>query len=397
MTFETAELKKKLLALLNKVLPQTTNPSNPAFAPGVVFGVTNDKETVYLESSGVSNIETQQPLAKDALFSIYSCSKAITVVAVLQLVESGRVDLDAPATDYLPALGKVKVHKGIDENGEVIFASPKTEITTRKLLSHTAGFSYTFFSKQYADYREKTGDLSVFDLHPDLFDKAFLIHEPGERWHYGLNIDFAGKIVEAVTGQTLGEYAKKHIFEPAELHSFTFHLQPDVEPVTLHYRSGNDVVINSFQADRDPVHDLGGSGVFGNVEDYLKFIRIWLNKGKADNGNQILSEKTVEFALENQVPDGVEPITSFESEHSNDVPIDPSNPNGWSFPFGINATDLPTGRPKGSFYWCGIANLFYWIDTKNKIGGFYASQIFPFLEASVKNFGDLEAAVYGSI
>lgn len=392
MAFHTAEQKEQLRSLLLSQLPNTTSPSNPAFAPGVVFGVTNDKETVFLESSGVKSIDTKEPLGKDAIFSFFSCSKAITAVAVLQLVEKNLIDLDAPASKYLPLLGRVKLLKGYDENKKPIWDTPKTEITTRSLLTHTAGFSYTFFSQEYADVRAATGDLCIFDIRENLFDEAFLINEPGLKWHYGLNIDFAGKIVEAITGQSLGDYCKKNIFEPAELTSFTFE-KPESQPVTLHIRSGDDVVLNNFQADTSPVHHLGGSGIFGKVEDYLKFIRIWLNDGKADNGNQILSAESVEHALQKHV-DGVEPIFSFESEFSVDVPHNADQPDGWSLAFAVNATDVPTGRPKGSFYWCGIANLFYWIDTTNRIGGFYASQIFPFLEKSVANFGALEAEVY---
>lgn len=397
MTFDTAEQVEKLQKLLNKILPGATDPANADFAPGIVFGVTNANKTVYLESSGVSDIKTQKPMEKDAIFSMFSCTKAITTTAVLQLVEQGLLDLDAPATKYLPNLASVKVHKGKDADGNVIWASPKREITARMLLNHTAGFSYSFFSEQYAQVREQTGDLCIFDIRANLFDEAFLINEPGETWHYGLNIDFLGKIIESITGMSLGEFLKKSIFVPAGLDSFTFRLQSHEESVTLHFRLDDGVVVNSFQAIKDPVHELGGSGVFGTVDDYLKFIRIWLNKGKADNGTRILKEETVEFGLQNHWTDGVEDIVSHEKDISFSVPADKANPNGWCASFCLNTTDSLTGRPKGSVFWCGIANLFYWIDFENKIGGFYASQIFPFFEKSVKNYGELEAAVYSSV
>lgn len=396
MPFESAELKRNLSALLSKVLPHTTDSSNPNFAPGVVFGVTNTEETVYLDASGVANIDTKEPIAKESVFSLYSTSKAITVTGALQLVEKGLLDLDAPVSKYLPTIAKVRVHKGTDANGDIIWAAPKSAITVRQLFTHTAGFSYTFFSQEYADFQKKNGGLNIFKPEEKIFENAFLINEPGEKWHYGLNIDFLGKVIEAITKQSLGEYLKKNVFEPAELNTLTFHLGSDVEPVSLHYYDGKSVVLNSFQPVKDPEVDLGGSGIYGTVADYLSFIRIWLKKGVADNGARILSEKTVELALENQVP-GTEYIHTFEPEISYDVPNDPSNPEGWNLAFSIYTADSPTGRPKGSFHWAGIANLFYWIDYKNGIGGFYASQIYPFFGPSINNLIELETAVYDSL
>lgn len=396
MTFDNEALKAALLALVNKVLPHTTDSTSAYFAPGIVFGVTNSTETVYLEASGVANIETNAPITTDSVFSLYSTTKAITVTGALQLVERGLLELDAPAKRYLPSLAEIKVHKGVDKTGEIIWSAPKSDITVRQLITHTAGFSYTFFSQEYADVQKKKGGLNIFKPGKEIFDNAFLINEPGAKWHYGLNIDFVGKTIEAVTNQSLGEYLSKNIFEPAQLHSLTFHLKPDVEPVSLHYLDGGNVVLNSFQPVKDPEVDLGGSGLFGTVGDYLKFIRIWLNKGKADNGTQILSEKTIALALEKQVPE-TEALIAFENEISNDVPKNDSNPDSWSLPFSINTSDTPTGRPRGTYHWAGIANLYYWIDYKNGIGGFYASQIYPFFNSTVKNFVDLETAVYDSL
>lgn len=397
MAFDTPEQKSILQKSLDQVLPTTTDETNPNFAPGVVFGVTNSKETVYLEASGVANLETKEPISIDSIFSIFSCTKAITALAVLQLVEKGLVDLDAPASNYLPKLEKLKVYKGKDDKGESIWEEAKTAITTRMLLTHTAGFSYSFFHEEYARIRKENGDLCIFDIRDNLFDEAFLVNQPGEKWHYGLNLDFVGKIVEAVSKQSLGEYMKKNIFEPAELDSFTFHLKPDQKLVTIHYREGDKVVLNSFQAIKDPLHDLGGSGVFGQVNDYLKFIRIWLNKGVADNGNRLLKEETVKLALLAQWTEGVGILESFEPEILNSLPDKGVVTDWWSLPFSINAIDFPTGRPKGSFHWAGIANLYYWIDKENGIGGFYASQILPFMERSVENLVKLESTVYANL
>lgn len=397
MSFQTPELKIVLRKLVDEVLPSTTDPSNPYYAPGVVFGVTNKKETVYLDSSGVTDLRTQKELKTDAVFSLYSTSKAVTVTGALILVDSGVLELDVPASKYLPFLSKVKVHKGRNDQGEIIWTDPRTPITLRHLMTHTAGFSYTIFSQEYLDYRTENGGFNVFDPEVDISEKCFLINEPGEKWHYGFNIDFVGKIIESVTHQSLGQFLQQSLFAPAKMDSFTFHVQPETELVTLHFLDGEDVKINGFEPARDPPVDLGGSGLFGKVEDYLKFIRLWLNKGKTEDGTRILSEEIVKLALENQLPHGIVSLSTFEPEISENFVVDKDHPDGWSLPFCINGKDSQTGRPKGSFHWAGISNLFYWIDYENGIGGFYASQLYPFLNPSVKNFAALETAVYDSL
>lgn len=397
MPFETPELKIVLQKLVNGVLPSTTDPSNSYSAPGVVFGVTNKKETVYLESSGVTDIRSQKKLESDAIFSLYSTSKAVTVTGALILVDSGVIELDVPASRYLPLLAEVKVYKSRNIKGEITWTDPKTPITLRHLMTHTAGFSYTIFSQEYLDYRAENGGFNVFDPEADILEKCFLVSEPGERWHYGFNIDFVGKIIESVTHQTLGEFLQQYLFAPAKMDSFTFHVQPATELVTLHFLAGEDVKINGFEPARDPPVDLGGSGLFGKVEDYLKFIRLWLNKGKTEDGTRILTENIVELALQDQVPNGIVSLSTFEPEISENFEADKNHPDGWSLPFCVNGKNSPTGRPKGCYHWAGISNLFYWIDYENGIGGFYASQLYPFLNPSVKNFAALETAVYDSL
>lgn len=398
--FSSQHSREKLSSKLNEILSRSVDSSQKNTAPGAIFGVTNDKETVFLEAKGYADITTRKQLTKDTLFGIYSCSKAITVTGILQLVEQGKLDLDAPVKIYLPEIEKFGVIKGFDRDNEPVLEKPLTDITMKMLLTHTAGFSYSFFNEDYLKILKKRGKPNIFSVTPDIMEHSYLLFEPGTKWSYGMNIDWAGAVLERITGQTLGDYLEENLFKPAKMDSFTFHLKDSNNLTKLHFRGSDGMELNSFQHQLDPPVDLGGSGIFGKIEDYLKFIRLWLNEGTSDNGTQILKPETCKFALENHLSDGfaITSLPGVESHITNHFSLDPNVPaDSWSLPFALTAEELPTGRPKGSYYWCGIANLFYWFDTKNKIGGMWATQILPFLDPSLLYFNELETQVYDAL
>lgn len=397
--FRTNEEKNKLLKGLNAILSQSVDERNSDRAPGVVFGVTNDSETVYLESAGYSDVTSKDPLKKDTTFQLYSCTKAVVILGVLQLWERNLLDLDAPVKQYVPEIEKCCIIKKHDENGAIETKKPSTDVTMRMLLTHTAGFAYSFFNEEYCKARARTGKPDIFQMSPDIMEHTFLVFNPGEKWHYGMNIDWAGVVVERITGKRLGEFLKESVFEPAQLDLFTFSI-PDRSNLTkLHFRDENgNLSLNKFQQDINPPVDLGGSGIFGTIDDYLKYIRIWLNEGSTPEGVQLIKPETARYALQNHLADGIDVTSLYPIESDITRMVLENNPREkWSLPFAITTSDLPTGRPKGSHYWCGIANLFYWIDTKNKIGGMWATQVLPFLDPSLKYYAELEKKTYECI
>lgn len=213
-----SELSNNLDNILNNAVDNTNAQS---FAPGVVLGVTNEKETKYLNSKGVVSLDNRKEMTTDAVFCYYSCSKAITTTAILQLVEKGLIDLDVPVKTYLSKIGDIGIIKGWKDEKTPIFEPPTVDITMRMLLTHSAGFSYPFFNEDYKKILEQNGQPNILNVDETTMDCTFLIFEPGTKWHYGMNLDWAGFVLEAVAGQKLGDYIMENIFKPAKMDSCT--------------------------------------------------------------------------------------------------------------------------------------------------------------------------------
>ncbi|MGO2718067.1 MAG: serine hydrolase, partial [Brevibacterium aurantiacum] len=149
----------------------------------------------------------------------------------------------------------------------------------------------------------------------------------------------------------------------------------------------------------EPEVEMGGHGLFSTVDDYLTFIRMWLNDGQADDGTVVLRPETVDLATKNHLGDlKVKMLPGVIPSLSNDAEFFPGMPKSWGYTFMINEEDAPTGRPAGAVAWAGLANLFYWIDRENNIGGYWATQIFPFADpASVGGYLEMETAVYDAL
>ncbi|MCH5643279.1 beta-lactamase family protein [Gordonia sp. ABSL49_1] len=370
--------------------------------PGVVAGVTTDRETIVLESSGRRALDEDTPMTTDTVFAIFSTTKAITGTAALQLVERGQLDLDAPAREYEPRLGEVSVIDGFDDAGQPRLRAPKSEITTRQLLTHTAGFGYDFFNETYNRLATEHGQPSIVTSSMASL-RSPLLFDPGTEWEYGSNIDWAGLVIEAIAGQRLGEVVTENILDPLGMTDTSFTRNDDMRSrtATMHHRNADGSLTpdHGFALPDDPEVHMGGHGLYSTVGDYLTFIRMWLNDGRADSGAQILRPDTVADAGRNHLGElKVKMLPGVIPALSNDAEFFPGMPKSWALTFMINDEDAPTGRPAGALAWAGLANLYYWIDRQNKIGGYWATQIFPFADAaSVGGYLDFETAVYRAL
>lgn len=369
--------------------------------PGVVAMVTDRERDLYGGAVGRRSLDSDEPMTADSVFAIFSTTKAITGTACLQLVEEGRLDLDAPASTYAPELGDVQVLDGFDDDGSPRLRPPASAPTTRQLLCHTAGFAYDFFDHDYARLASEQGQPSVVTASRAAL-RTPLTFDPGTQWKYGSNIDWAGQVVEGITGQRLGEVFAERIFAPLGMTDSSFTLDGTMRDrkVTMHQRGDDGVLAATDFELPDPEVHMGGHGLWSTVPDYMKFIRLWLNDGAAPDGTQVLKPETVAMAERNHL-EGDMTITGLPGvipQLSNDAEFFPGMPKTWALTFMINDEDAPTGRPAGSLAWAGLANLYYWIDRRNGIGGFWATQIFPFADgASVGGYFDFEAAAYGAL
>lgn len=368
--------------------------------PGVVAMVTDRNDSLYEGAAGLRSLDSEAAMTTDSVFALFSTTKAITSTAVLQLVEEGRLDLDAPAANYLPAIGTLQVIEGFDAAGEPLLRAPKRPITTRMLLLHTAGLGYDFFNETYNRLAQEKGQPSVVTaskaslMTPLLFD-------PGERWEYGSNIDWAGQIVEAVTGRSLGEVFQSRIFEPLGITEMSFELNDALRArlAGMHARNADgSLTPMAFELPSPPEVQMGGHGLYGTVGDYLRFIRLWLNDGMGPHG-RVLKPETVAMAAKNQLGDlKIVALPGVIPALSNDAEFFPGLSKSWSLGFMVNDEAAPTGRPAGALGWAGLANLFYWIDREQGCGGFWATQILPFGDpVSFGGYLAFESAFYAHL
>jgi methyl acetate hydrolase len=315
------------------------------------------------------------------------------------MVEDGKLDLDAPAKTYAPEIGKLQVIDGFDDAGKPKLRAPKRDVTTRMLLLHTAGFGYDFFNETYNRLAQNHKQPSVItSLYASI--RTPLLFDPGEKWEYGSNMDWAGQVVEGIAGKRLGEVMKERIFKPLGMEDTAFSMNEPMRKrmVTMHQRDekGKLTALPDFTLPPDPEVHMGGHGLYSTVLDYAKFIRMWLNDGQGPGG-RVLKKETVDLAAKNSLPGEmkIKGLPGVIPSLSNYAEFFPGMPKSWALTFMINDHDAPTGRPAGSLAWAGLPNLYYWIDRKNGIGGFWATQIFPFADpASVGGYIDFETAVY---
>ena len=369
--------------------------------PGVVAGVTNADAELYLGGFGERVLGAGDEMTPDTVGWIASMTKAITGAAAMQLVEQGRLDLDTPASEVVPQLADAAVLEGFDDDGKPRTRPPRRAITLRHLLTHTSGFSYEIWSEAIARYQETTGTPGIITCENAALTTP-LLFDPGDRWDYGINIDWAGKMVETVSGRTLGQYLREHFFEPLGMNDTAFRITDSMRArlAKIHQR-GDDGSLEpqmELEIPQEPEFEMGGGGLYGTVGDYLRFIRMILNRGRA-NGERVLRPETVDMMSRNQMGEiRVCELRTAIPPLSNDAEFFPGMPKSWGLSFMINDEEAPTGRSAGSLGWAGLANSFFWIDPAKGVGGAYLTQVLPFIdEKAFPLYIAFESAAYDAL
>jgi methyl acetate hydrolase len=368
--------------------------------PGVVAVVVDRKGVLYEGAFGKRNLTTGEPMTPDTVCWIASMTKAITGACTMQLVEQGKLDLDAPAEQWVPMLKEAQVLEGWDDEGKPKLRPPTRPITLRQLLTHTAGFSYEFWNADILRYQEVMGVPNIASGKIAAL-KTPLLFDPGERWEYGISIDFAGLAVEAVSGKKLSAYMQDHLLSPLGMNDTAFKIRPDMRArlATIHARGEDGALAPiEFELPQDPEFDLGGGGLYGTAGDYARFVRMVLNRGELD-GVRVLDAETVDLMCQNAIGDlRVTPMKTVMPQFSNDAEFFPGLPKGWGVTWQVNLEPAPTGRSAGSLQWAGIANSYFWIDPVRGIGGVYMTQILPFADTkSLPLFEAFETEVYRTL
>jgi methyl acetate hydrolase len=356
--------------------------------PGVAAAVTDGERTLFEGVAGVTQVGGAQAVAADTVFWVASMTKPVTSVAAMQLVEQGKLSLDAPIGDLLPALANPQILDG----GKLRAA--RTKITLRHLLTHTAGFAYSFTRAEYAAYVAAnnippSGALAALNM-PLLF-------EPGERWEYGINTDWVGLAVEAASGEALDVYFQKHIFAPLGMDDTAFLPNEDqtARRVAMHQRQEDgSLTASPPTALRVPEFFSGGSGLYSTLSDYQKFLRALLNGGAG-----ILRHATLAEMFRNQVG-GLRAgyLTSANPALHSGADTTPGLTCGWGLGFMVYPEDKQGGRHAGSVSWAGLANTHFWVDPSAGLAGMILMQLLPFCDEKVMaTCNGFETAVYAAL
>jgi CubicO group peptidase (beta-lactamase class C family) len=365
--------------------------------PGVVALAADRSGALYQGSFGKRALGGAVPMSPDTMFRIASMTKAVTGVAAMQCVERGLLALDQPAGEILPELAEPRVLEGFDAAGEPILRPARRKITLRNLLTHTAGFVYNVWNEPMARYCEAkqvpailTGKLAALNVP--------LAFEPGERWEYGINIDWAGRMVEKASGQDLDSFMRTNIFAPLGMQDTGF--VPNEGQIArfadVHARKPDGSLAPVPPQPRpQPEFHAGGGALVSSGPDYLTFLRMLLHGGTL-NGTRVLQPESVAMMLQNHIGElNVRNMATQMPDLSNDVALFPDMGQKWGLTWLINTDDKQGRRSGGSVAWAGLFNTYYWLDPKRQVTGVILTQILPFADPIVLQLlTDFETAVY---
>ena len=388
------------MANLKNVDASFTQAVESKAMPGIVAMAATDKGVLYEGAFGRRELGKDAPMTLDTVVWIASMTKAITATAAMQLVERGKLALDAPASQLAPGLAKAQVLEGFDAAGQPRLRAPKRPITLRHLLTHTAGYSYEIWSADIAKYQAATNTPGITTCTNAALTTP-LLFDPGDRWEYGINIDWAGKMVEAASGQKLDAYLQQNVLGPLGMKDTSFSLSPSQRArlASVHQRDDTGALAPiEFGLPENPEFHMGGGGLNGTAPDYLAFTQMIMHGGRF-NGAQVLRPETVEQMAQNHIgPLEIGVMTSAIPALTNDVELFPGMSKKWGLSFLINTALAPTGRSAGSLAWAGLANTYFWIDRSKRVCGVFLSQVLPFFDhTAIDLLTTFETEVYRAL
>jgi CubicO group peptidase (beta-lactamase class C family) len=344
--------------------------------PGVVAMATDRHGIVYQGAFGMADAGSTRPVTVDTIFRIASMTKPFTSLAVMQLVEQGRLSLDDPAEKYLPQLANLKVFETFNaETGAYTLRPAKRAPTVRHLLTHTAGLGYGFTSPIVRDFKPRGGE--AYAVGPLLF-------EPGEQWLYSTGIDWAGRIVEGLSGKNLEVYFRDHIFRPLGMTDTSYNLPDDRQrrlAVVHQRRSDGTFQVDPSQPPMSVKQFIGGGGLASTAPDYIRFLQMLLNQGTL-NGARLVSAETVATMGRNHIGSvGVRAVKTAMPERSSDFTFVADGRDKWGIGFMITADGKPGRRSAGSLSWGGINNTYFWVDPVRGVAGVILMHYLPFVDS----------------
>jgi len=367
--------------------------------PGALTLIWRRGQLAYSSLVGQMDLGRATPMRADAIFRLYSMTKPITVVALLMLMEEGRIALDDPVTRFIPGFAHLKVRTG---------EAPARAMTVVDLLRHTAGFTYGFHNRTPIDAAYRRLRIGEFDTEGGLaamiaqLESLPLEYAPGEAWIYSVAIDVAGYLVERVSGQSFAAFLREKILRPLQMTDTDFQVPMDKRERFAACYALKDGKLDLFDDPANstwfaaPKLESGGGGLAGTANDYLRFCRMLLNKGELD-GVRLLSPKTVALMTRNHLP-GAREIADLSpvSDAFNE-----SGYRGIGFGLGVAVTLDPArvGIPgtAGEFTWGGMASTTFFGDPQEDMAVVFMTQVITDTARRVRLRRDLRSLVYGAM
>ena len=347
--------------------------------PGVVAMIARHGKLGYARAVGYADVEHRTPLSTGDVFRIYSLTKPVIAVAVLELAERGKLRLDDPVAKYIPAFGDTKVFAGGSAAMPVLRA-PDRPITIAHLLTQTAGLTYGLFGHTPVDsmYLEaRPLDFTrPLDEAVDSLARLPLMSSPGDAWNYGAAYDVLGRVIEIVTGEKLDVALDRLVFRPLGMTSTRFHASPELmKRIPVLYTRSTDSLLVPVRPPLEIRYRSegrllsGGAGLLSSPSDYLRFAQMLLNGGELD-GHRILERGSVTEITRNQLPPALTPI---------DAPIVAYSGYGYGFGGTVLVDSTRSGLPgsPGIYRWWGLMGTFFWIDPRADLIGMVWTQFAP--------------------
>ena len=344
--------------------------------PGAVTMIVRNGKVAYFEAVGVLDPETKAPMPKDAIFRIYSMSKPITSVAIMMLVEQGKLTLDEPVAKYIPAFKEMKVSveaKGEDGKPEHQLVDAKKPITIQDLLRHTSGLTYGFFGdllakKAYLEANIYEGDFDNAEF-AERLAKLPLAFQPGTTWDYSNSTDILGRVVEVVSGKSLYQFEKENILDPLGMTDTSFYVADKDKHPRVAEPFKNDRTIGAGVEFGDPREtkkwESGGGGMVGTVGDYARFVMMLANGGTLD-GKRYLGPKTIAYMTSDHTAGVITPGPYY-------LP-GPGYGFGLGFAVRKEAGVALTPGSVGDYNWGGAGGTYFWVDPKENMFVVFAMQ-----------------------
>lgn len=363
--------------------------------PQVVALAADRKGVIYEGAVGPRSAGQDEPASADSMFRIASMTKMVATVAALQQVERGNLDLGAPVDTIIPEFARIQVLEGFDGDTPRL-RPPASRATVGQLVTHTAGFGYWFWNADVHRFEAVTGTPNVLSGDRAIFT-APMVNDPGTRFEYGINTDWLGEVVEAVTGRELKDYIADEIFTPLGMKRATFTptAADRADLVDVHLK-GADGTWSATDIDwsAQPQWWAGGHGIYATPRDYLRFQQMLLNRGELD-GARILRPETVDAAFANQVGDIDFPSRIPTADAQTSGPWNGPEGMKWGYGLLLNTEQATGMRAPYSGAWAGVFNSHFWVDPTSGVTGAIYSQFLPFIpDEAMQLYADFERAVY---